>query len=1604
MATTNEEQIRAQARADYAAYMQSQEQPQEEEEAIKAQAREDFSLYTEGLRSVSPEIITPEKPKRKHPMEYFGMAYETTKGVPEEIAKGVIGIPEAAVRTAKTFTGGLTLGFKTTADALDFYSNQLAQLGEKHLGIPADKLRSGLFQDLSEDWGKWSERLKAEGVQIPVLKDIIETAGHSAATIGQIMTMGSAGLPIYGAITGGPEGGVKGAIVGGIAGGLMHGIIRGISNVPSGFRLPAWAGFGAVTTPGEPKERLKGAIDWTLLGLAGKGRKITTQEFLLNYPRLLKGMAENKALKIMKNLDPTITKEQVKAEGGAVEVLNKTFEETAKWLKEEKPEVETPKIKEPPHEAYKTIKEIEIEKRAEELRREPIEEAEIKVGETTVKITSPKKKKGISTAEETLEKMGLEAPEPITGIKPMEEGKVFDRKIVEDAFKRIGYGGELEPEHIRQLKNYGLTEKEIRARQEAAKKPLEPTPEEKAELEKPKVELEPEWFAGIKEDIPDWFKEWGIKTTQYGKAYERIREQFNPAKAEKGLPLKEQIRNHVLKQTGGEKPFISKETGEMAEKPEKATVPLPKRVSERGIEEELVRQEEGKPIERKVEEAATSRAFDFFEAKIKDPKKKQAFGYMRQGLSYRAAAKKVGVSHDTIDKWFRTWRGHLKEKEAEFMKVKEEAKRDLMEEVELEEVELKKHYSGYPVTEEVARAIKTVREKLKTKRKIKLDELKTELQKTDKGKVEWMLLDTDRQLKELRKPSFKKAYAAAKRALVDTSGNVKTKMLKEMGDLGKEATIQHDLIAGASGKADAIYEKAAKGIYSGLSKSDGALLDGVIQVRRSVAISKYKPEHKHPGGLKTKEHAAYLKDVPKEVDKRADLYFKEMERVLDELKAEGLIDAEAHENLKSKGDYSPRRFIQHIDPEGAGIDALGRKITVPDSGIKALDEGSYNVMEKNSRLLLESVISRTQARIFKNRANKAAYNIAENIPDNGIFIPAKVLKVVKPEAQKVLETMEVVEKATGKPIYAKAPAGHTKIKAMINGKVKEIIMPDEFAREWVTRDPLINQQMANLIGWVSGSKALKPMATGYNPGFAITNFPRDIAHVYLVTSEYSSFLPKFTLQMGRDLEATKKDAFTRKGAWLDYIDEGGSMSFLTHQGRLFKTNIKGIKEIQQTLGYPGETSEIWTRLALRRRALINGKSPHEATWIARNYLDFNQGGSVAKAFDKGIPYLNASIQGTRGIFRALADRPVQTLWKFANIGALATGLYLANKYMNPKALEQVSDRDKVNNFIITTPFSFTDKNGNERYLYFKIAKDQGQRVIATLFESLMGKALGEPVNGDQVAQSIQEFLPIIPSQNIPPSLDAMLGYFANKDFWTNQEIWRGDKITPREEYTDYTHPAFVKAGKVTGLSPERLSYSLSQFFTRGNIYTSLVGGGLTLVMKDQPKDIKRQTTEEMVTKLPIIKRIAKVTPYYSEADLKRLDKVKTEESTRRYKQRRELGTMSKQYYNKLYDEKVKDKELMGEIKAFIRKQPQEDKQRLVDWFLRYGKIYNISNRVWWLNLAEMPPEARATVFWTKWLQSDADGKKEMNRTAHKISGFYSTRFLERLVALKNKAK
>ena len=837
-------------------------------------------------------------------------------------------------------------------------------------------------------------------------------------------------------------------------------------------------------------------------------------------------------------------------------------------------------------------------------------------------------------------------------------------------------------------------------------------------------------------------------------------------------------------------------------------------------------------------------------------------------------------------------------------------------------------------------------------------------------------------LQEFYEKSFKemaglnnKAWQAVKKNFItkvtDVAGNVKS-ALRKSGTLGEQAAILHDLALGSSAKSVMIFEDAAKRVFNGLNKHERKLLDTMIETRRNITIREYKPDYKIPGGYEA--NVAYLNEIKKsdprlyeKLNQRADVFFSEMSVNLKELYDSGLIPQKTYDLLKDK-DYTRKEFLDYIDPEVSYV-RNGKKVTVTSSGLKRLEEGSAKTVNLDQAGKLFRNINMVQSRIFKNNANIAMRDMIRDNPKNGI---AKELKPGE-----------------------KPPAGYDVVSYFEKGQKKEFYMKSELANEWVLADPMISAELANTISWVSGNKILKSMATGYNPEFALVNFPRDIGYVYLTTAEYSPHLPKFAAQMSADLISVAGDAFGRKGKYREYVMEGGGMEFLTHQGGFGKT-YKSTGKVSNTFDafkevakYAGETSEIWVRLALRERALKNGKSPINATWEARNYLDFAQGGSWIKALDSGMPYLNATVQATRGLFRAPGKDPKGFATKTAWISSTASSLWFANNVVNGKAYDEIDENIRNDYWIVTTPFSYTDERGNKRYMYYKFPKDQGQRIITSSTDALLEKTYKNKDASDQVIEGIKDLAGFLPIDDpLPPAVDAYVGASYNIDFWRGKPIYddRGQPIEPSQEFIPgRTGQAFIDIGELADVSPARLEYFTKQFTTHRNIWTDMVGGGYKMLTQGQDEEVTEEFTKQMLKDIPGARRFISFTnPYKEDKELKRTIIAKNTVD----KQQREFGdNLWKQYRDGAMSKK--------EVIDSIRTSEYPDKEKMKKRFVRSYQTKDVRNPGWYYDGLDLNPVQRADYFFKKYAGADKEERKIMMVEMNKIPGFVSKKFRQR---------
>ena len=679
-----------------------------------------------------------------------------------------------------------------------------------------------------------------------------------------------------------------------------------------------------------------------------------------------------------------------------------------------------------------------------------------------------------------------------------------------------------------------------------------------------------------------------------------------------------------------------------------------------------------------------------------------------------------------------------------------------------------------------------------------------------------------------------------------------------------------------------------------LGNTPRELMDNFIALRRIAAMADYLPKDRHLPIVGKNHKIAYgaLKELqnryPDFYNKAmelSDLYHNSLrEATLDVLLRESLISKREYDDLVSKGFYSPVDYVDIIDPI-VGHRMEGRKkVDIRDSGLKSLSErGSAGLIDTDTNVLAFEAISRVQNRVFKNRANRSLHDLANDNPENGVVIPGKF--------------SAKSGKQPSSPKYLKPPRGYEELHCIENGVKRTFYAEKSFYNDWIRTDAAMSYELSKWTNFLLGTKVLKASATGYNPYFALRNLPRDMAYIWLTTDVYNPFLPFGLGQMTYHMAKVAPEAFgfhpydgikhyintkdartalwkmtSRYKSYADYLHEGGGMELLSRQGAFKQGKHPVINTIFDGLGYLNETSEIWSRLALRSAAISKYKDPIIATHIARTYLDFGQGGTKANLVEHVVPYFNASVQATRGMFRAAKSNPAKFSAKMAQLMAISSGLYLANR-KNPECLINVHPDIATNNWIITTPLNYVSEDGDRKYIYFAIAKDQGQRAFSAIAEGLTAFVVGDEFEWNRAVKGALQAVPYIPASGLAPTIKAVIGYTANYDLWRHQNIYPDKGIPMFMEARKSTPPAYVKIGEALGVparpeeedsiedimrehpyaanmfSPERMRYLVSQYFTESNPYVQLVNGKLANLLGMLPEEERDEASRKIAEPL-----------------------------------------------------------------------------------------------------------------------------------------------------------
>jgi hypothetical protein len=265
----------------------------------------------------------------------------------------------------------------------------------------------------------------------------------------------------------------------------------------------------------------------------------------------------------------------------------------------------------------------------------------------------------------------------------------------------------------------------------------------------------------------------------------------------------------------------------------------------------------------------------------------------------------------------------------------------------------------------------------------------------------------------------------------------------------------------------------------------------------------------------------------------------------------------------------------------------------------------------------------------------------------------------------------------------------------------------------------------------------------------------------------------------------------------------------------------------------GNKSEAANRMALYQQLKDKGYNHLEASFYARDLLDFSMQGSwpAFRLLTQVVPFLNARVQG---------------LYKLGRDGINPTVRVFYNS-ITGKPIEQ-TDKQKAESFGIVTGavclaslalyFAFKDDEeykkrddwDRDNFWWFKLpGMDYALRIpkpfeigaFGTLVERTAEQIFDQGAEGKQFEQALKNMITNTFAVNLPQFVKPLVDLYANKDSFTGAPIESAgmERLSKQERATDSTSPLAIALGGLSsvalpgeGMSPVQMDYAIKAYF------------------------------------------------------------------------------------------------------------------------------------------------------------------------------------------------
>ena len=397
------------------------------------------------------------------------------------------------------------------------------------------------------------------------------------------------------------------------------------------------------------------------------------------------------------------------------------------------------------------------------------------------------------------------------------------------------------------------------------------------------------------------------------------------------------------------------------------------------------------------------------------------------------------------------------------------------------------------------------------------------------------------------------------------------------------------------------------------------------------------------------------------------------------------------------------------------------------------------------------------------------------------------------------------------------------------------VMRDGMTEHWMVEDPYLleaisalNYQASPLMKPLAKAKQWLTMGVTVNPTFKIRNLVRDVVSSMAMAD--LSYNPAGNVAQGWKLTAKDSQVYA------SMLASGGVIKFGTQEqtdrARKQVAKLSGVmldqngaqklwgqvKALYAVYDDFGDRTENINRAALYDRLIKKGHSHADASFMARDLMDFSMGGSapIVRFLTQSVPFLNARMQGLYKLGRAAKEDPRRFATVAMAVSVASLGLLAA--YADDEDWKRREDWDRDSYWWF--------KVGDTA---FRIPKPFEVGAIGTLAERTAEAMFSDEMDSQRFMERISHMVSqTFAFDPIPQAVKPLLDIYSNKDGFTGRAIesQADQRLRPQDRYNEKTSevarflgqlglpdPAQLVKGEYTGLSPKQVDHLLRGYFS-----------------------------------------------------------------------------------------------------------------------------------------------------------------------------------------------